>query len=80
MQRWEKSQLQHGPFTGKQRLRGAGKNDALAGGTAWASMKGRDSNTDALQEAQGIARQLPVKGSQETASFPTAWGQRLQGS
>lgn len=26
--------------TGKQRPRGAGKSDALAGGMAWASMKG----------------------------------------
>lgn len=44
--------------TEKQRLRGAGKNDALAGGIAWtggiawASMKGGVSNPDALQEAQ----------------------------
>lgn len=66
--------------TGKQSLREAGKSDALAGGMAWASMKGRASNPDALQEAQGIAGQLPVKGSQETASFSTAWGQRLQGT
>ena len=39
--------------TEKQRLSsGAGQNDALAGGVAWASMKGRVSNPDASQEAQ----------------------------
>lgn len=66
--------------TGKQRLRGAGKSDALAGGTTWASMKGRDSNPDTLQQTQGIARQVPVKGSQEMASFSIAWFQKLQGA
>lgn len=38
--------------TEKQRLSGAGQNDALAGGVAWASMKGRVSNPDASREAQ----------------------------
>lgn len=53
--------------TEKQRLRGAGKNDALAGGMAWASMKGSDSNPDAF--IAGSTWHSLVKGSQETASF-----------